>query len=77
MYCPKCKQKTKVIDSRAMSPGNGIRRRRECTKCKHRFTTYEEFESSENIKELRDLRVKLRRARLNVTIAEDILKNEE
>jgi len=33
-----------VIDSRASREGATIRRRRECTKCSHRFTTYEEVE---------------------------------
>jgi len=34
----------KVIDSRASREGATIRRRRECLKCGHRFTTYEEIE---------------------------------
>jgi transcriptional repressor NrdR len=33
-----------VIDSRASREGATIRRRRECTGCGHRFTTYEEIE---------------------------------
>jgi transcriptional repressor NrdR len=33
-----------VIDSRASREGATIRRRRECLKCAHRFTTYEEIE---------------------------------
>ena len=45
MRCPKCGcQDDKVIDSRASREGATIRRRRECTKCGHRFTTYEELE---------------------------------
>jgi transcriptional repressor NrdR len=45
MRCPKCGcQDDKVIDSRASREGATIRRRRECTKCGHRFTTYEEIE---------------------------------
>jgi transcriptional repressor NrdR len=45
MRCPKCgKQDDKVIDSRASREGTTIRRRRECTACGHRFTTYEEVE---------------------------------
>jgi transcriptional repressor NrdR len=45
MRCPKCGcQEDKVIDSRASREGATIRRRRECTKCDHRFTTYEEVE---------------------------------
>jgi transcriptional repressor NrdR len=33
-----------VIDSRSSREGATIRRRRECVKCGHRFTTYEEVE---------------------------------
>ncbi len=43
MQCPYCSNTTfKVTDKRA-SP-EGIRRRRECLKCKKRFTTYEKVE---------------------------------
>ncbi len=42
MKCPSCNYKeTKVIDSRLSGEGNSVRRRRECLKCQHRFTTYE------------------------------------
>jgi transcriptional repressor NrdR len=45
MRCPKCGgQDDKVVDSRASREGATIRRRRECTGCEHRFTTYEEVE---------------------------------
>jgi transcriptional repressor NrdR len=45
MRCPKCGDSDdKVIDSRASREGATIRRRRECAKCGHRFTTYEEVE---------------------------------
>ena len=45
MRCLKCGcQDDKVIDSRASREGATIRRRRECTGCEHRFTTYEEIE---------------------------------
>lgn len=76
MHCPKCKEKTKVTDSREMTNKNGVRRRRKCLVCDHRFTTYEEFESSVNIEELKTLREKLRRALLNLAIVEDVLKKE-
>ena len=47
MRCPYCgKTNSKVIDSRPTDEGNSIRRRRECIKCKKRFTTYEEVERS-------------------------------
>jgi transcriptional repressor NrdR len=45
MRCPTCGcLDDKVIDSRASREGATIRRRRECTGCGHRFTTYEEIE---------------------------------
>ena len=45
MLCPNClKCETQVIDSR--DDGKLIRRRRECLKCKARFTTYERIETS-------------------------------
>ena len=44
MKCPECGfEDSKVIDSRPAE--NKIRRRRECLKCKARFTTYEIIES--------------------------------
>ena len=46
MYCPKCNSdQTTVLDTRP-SENNGIRRRRECQNCAHRFTTYEYTVSS-------------------------------
>ncbi|MBI1177367.1 transcriptional repressor NrdR [bacterium] len=48
MRCPKCGcLEDKVIDSRSSKEGATIRRRRECLKCAHRFTTYEEIEHGE------------------------------
>jgi len=42
MYCPFCNaQDTKVIDSRLVSEGSQVRRRRSCNECNERFTTYE------------------------------------
>ena len=47
MRCPKCGNfDDKVIDSRSSGEGETIRRRRECLKCEHRFTTYEQVERS-------------------------------
>jgi transcriptional repressor NrdR len=47
MKCPYCGcVDDKVIDSRASSEGNAVRRRRECTKCGRRFTTYEVVEET-------------------------------
>ncbi|MDE5780142.1 MAG: transcriptional regulator NrdR [Lachnospiraceae bacterium] len=45
MKCPFCGQEdTKVIDSRPAEDNSSIRRRRQCEKCKRRFTTYEKIE---------------------------------
>lgn len=45
MRCPFCTaQETRVIDSRLANDGDQVRRRRECTSCKERFTTYEAAE---------------------------------
>ena len=45
MHCPFCGAiDTKVIDSRLVSQGNNVRRRRECITCEERFTTYESAE---------------------------------
>lgn len=45
MRCPFCgAQDTKVIDSRLHGDGDQVRRRRECTVCKERYTTYETAE---------------------------------
>ena len=42
MHCPFCSDTdTKVIDSRLVSDGSQVRRRRECGSCGERFTTYE------------------------------------
>lgn len=45
MKCPFCKSPdTQVIDSRVSDDGESIRRRRRCTSCSKRFTTYETIE---------------------------------
>ncbi len=42
MYCPFCRaEETKVIDSRLISDGNQVKRRRECIACGERFNTHE------------------------------------
>src|SRR5688500_15748017 len=42
MHCPYCgAPDTRVIDSRLASEGAQVRRRRECTRCEERFTSYE------------------------------------
>jgi transcriptional repressor NrdR len=45
MKCPFCRlDQDRVIDSRASEDGFAIRRRRECTACRRRYTTYERIE---------------------------------
>ena len=45
MKCPFCAAPdSRVVDSRTTDDGNSIRRRRECTVCGKRFTTYEAVE---------------------------------
>ena len=45
MYCPFCgANDTKVIDSRLVTNGDQVRRRRECLLCEERFTTFETAE---------------------------------
>ncbi|MGV8145110.1 MAG: transcriptional regulator NrdR [Alkaliphilus sp.] len=45
MNCPFCSYgESRVIDSRPTDEGYAIRRRRECSSCNKRFTTYEKIE---------------------------------
>jgi transcriptional repressor NrdR len=46
MNCPYCASTKSSVTNKRDSP-NGIRRRRECLKCKKRFTTYEKIEKSD------------------------------
>lgn len=42
MKCPACGYlDDKVVDSRSVKDGAGVRRRRVCLNCSHRFSTYE------------------------------------
>jgi len=44
MRCPICQADTKVTNSRNADQGRTIKRRRWCTSCGRRFTTYERLE---------------------------------
>jgi transcriptional repressor NrdR len=47
MRCPLCGERdTRVVDSRDLDEGATIRRRRECSACATRFTTYERVEAA-------------------------------
>ena len=48
MLCPYCTfDESNVLESREALDGRATRRRRECLKCKKRFTTYEKVENIE------------------------------
>ena len=40
MNCPRCDSPSKTLETRRV-PDGAVRRRRECSSCGHRFTTYE------------------------------------
>lgn len=46
MHCPYCNsQETEVVETRVGEDGTNIRRRRTCSSCQKRFTTYERIEN--------------------------------
>jgi transcriptional repressor NrdR len=55
MRCPQCGDRdTRVVDSRDLDDSATIRRRRECTACSMRFTTYERIEAARLVVVKRD-----------------------
>ena len=55
MRCPQCGDRdTRVVDSRDLDDSATIRRRRECTSCTTRFTTYERIEAARLVVVKRD-----------------------
>lgn len=67
MICPYCSNKeTRVTDKR--NSKNSIRRRRECKKCKKRFTTHEEVELELYVIKKNKSRQKFSRDKLKVGI---------
>ena len=80
MRCPKCGcEESKVVDSRPSESNDAIRRRRECTRCGFRFTTYERCEETpllvvkkDGHKETFD-RQKLMRGLVAATVKRDIV----
>lgn len=82
MRCPYCRESdSRVIDSRELSDGDSIRRRRECIGCRRRFTTYERVEAVSLIVVKKDgrreefnpdkLRMKIRVALTKRPVSED------
>jgi len=48
LRCPQCGAwETRVLETRTVSEGRVVRRRRECPNCQKRFTTYERFEETQ------------------------------
>ncbi len=57
MQCPFCRDDNdRVVDSRVIGEGRTIRRRRKCSSCDRRFTTYERIEASPRIVVKKDMR---------------------
>jgi transcriptional repressor NrdR len=55
MRCPGCgERETRVVDSRDLDDAATIRRRRECSTCATRFTTYERIEAARLVVVKRD-----------------------
>ena len=83
MRCPKCGcEESKVVDSRPSESNDAIRRRRECTKCGFRFTTYERCEEVPLVVVKRDGhrepfdRQKLMRGLVTATVKRDVPMSE-
>ena len=79
MRCPKCGcEESKVVDSRPSENNDAIRRRRECTRCGFRFTTYERCEELPLVVIKRDGRKepfdrqKLMRGLVTATVKRDV-----
>jgi transcriptional repressor NrdR len=66
MRCPQCgARETRVVDSRDLDESATIRRRRECSGCSNRFTTYERVETARLVVVKRDaVRQEFDRAKL-------------
>src|SRR5688572_1091764 len=46
MECPTCSAETRVLESRRADGGAAVRRRRQCSACGERFTTFERYEAA-------------------------------
>jgi transcriptional repressor NrdR len=44
MRCPSCTAPTRVAETRSADEGRAMRRRRHCSRCGHRFTTFERID---------------------------------
>jgi transcriptional repressor NrdR len=88
MQCPVCNHNESIVkDSRNSDDGSSIRRRRECSSCELRFTTYEKIHlrdifvmKKSGDKEFFDrgklkssIKMSLRKRKVNIQIIEDIV----
>jgi transcriptional repressor NrdR len=67
--CPLCQATSRVLESRSSEAGAAIRRRRECSRCGHRFTTYERYEQSLFVRKRNGRRQPFDRAKLRDALA--------
>jgi transcriptional repressor NrdR len=63
-----------VLESRSSEAGAAIRRRRECSSCGHRFTTYERYEHSLFVRKRNGRRQPFDRAKLHGALARAVHK---
>lgn len=61
LRCPECKnEETGIVASRSIDDKTSVRRRRECVKCGHRFTTFEDYGIPKPISKFRAAHQELR-----------------
>ena len=79
MRCPFCDHEdTQVVDSRESDDGDSVRRRRRCSNCDKRFTTYERVGWSwPAVVKKNGSRVEFDRRKLRASLKENIKLNEE
>jgi transcriptional repressor NrdR len=54
VICPLCDKRSKVIESRPVDDGASVRRRRECSSCGYRFTSFERYADAPALVRKRD-----------------------
>jgi transcriptional repressor NrdR len=62
--CPLCEATSRVLESRSAEAGAAVRRRRQCSSCGHRFTTYERYEQALFVRKRNGSREPFDRAKL-------------
>lgn len=69
VHCPLCEASSRVLESRSAEAGVTTRRRRECSACGYRFTTYERYEQSLFVRKRNGRRQPFDRAKLRDGLA--------